>query len=272
MPLATPVEIVTALRDYRCDVVELPGWEVRGTGYRFDPYGQAWHHDAFQERFDDRAAADFMVKGRPDLRGPLCNGAIGNYSTVFLVAYGNANHAGRNEADVHARLRRGLAPLGDAALDADRDSVVGNPFLWGWECRNAGTGHDPWEQLDTMERAGAAMCDVCGWPPEANAGHRELTARKIDPKGFDMHAFRADIARILATHGDDDMTPEQAKTLAATMLYAKAALEVGERTAKAVAKIDADLPDNLEAEVDELRRNLRRDLVEAGVPEDEIGR
>lgn len=210
MSLATPVEIVTALRDYRCKVVERPGWITRGTGYRFDPIGQAWHHDAFQERYDDEAAAAFMEKGRPDLRGPIANGSIGNYGTVFLIAYGNANHAGRNAAEVHDRLRRGLAPLGDAV---GPDTVVGNPLLWGWECRNAGTGHDPWDQLDVMERAGAAMCDVNGWPPETNAGHRELTARKVDPRGFDMHAFRADIARILEEHNDMPLTEAEWKRL-----------------------------------------------------------
>lgn len=263
--LATPDEIVAALRDYGCKVEELPGWRERTTGFRFEPYGQAWHHDAFQEGFDDKAAAEFMVRGRPDLRGPIANGSIGNYGTVFLVAYGNANHAGRNEADVHNRLRRGLAPLGDAYLDADRDTVVGNPMLWGWECRNAGTGQDPWDQLDVMERAGAAMCDACGWPPEANAGHRELTARKIDPRGFDMHAFRADIARILTSQGDDDITPEQAKKLDAVELRSIATLQ-------RIEALENNVPPNLAAEVDELRRNLRRVAAAVGVPEDEIER
>lgn len=213
MPLAKPAEIVTALRDYRLTVVEWPGWKTRGTGYPFHPYAQAWHHDAFQETFGDEAAARFMAEqGRPDLRPPLCNGSIGNFGTVYLLAYGNANHAGRNEADVHLRLKDGKAPRGDAKADPDGDTIVGNPYLWGWESRNAGTGHDPWDQLDVMMRAGAAMADCCGWSAMASAGHRELTARKPDPVGFDMTAFRAGIARAQAAHNapppqqeDDDM-------------------------------------------------------------------
>ena len=201
MPLATPDEIVTALKDYGLKVVEWNGWRTRGRPYPFDPYGQAWHHDAFQEQFSDEAAARYMTEqGRPDLPPPLCNGAIGNLGTVFLCAYGNANHAGWNERDVHERLRRGAAPLGWAKDDPDTDEIVGNPHLWGWECRNAGTGHDPWDQLDVMMRAGAAMADCCSWTAMASAAHGELTARKPDPVGFDMTAFRAGIARAQAAH------------------------------------------------------------------------
>lgn len=198
MTLAPPDDIVAALRDYGCKVKEWPGWRTRGRPYPFDPYGQAWHHDAFSEGFSDEAATRYIAEtGRPDLPAPLANGTIGNYGVVTLTAYGNANHAGLNMASVLARLKAGLAPLGKAVA---KGTVVGNPHLWGWECRNAGTGHDPWEQLDTMERAGAAMADCCGWSPMAQAGHLELTSRKIDPKGFNMHAFRADSARIYNDH------------------------------------------------------------------------
>jgi len=200
MPLASPRDIVAAIKDYGLKVRERPGWEIRGTGYRFEPIGQAWHHDAISEAWSDAQAETLLANGRTDLRGPLCNDAVDSDSTVVLIAYGNANHAGRNEADVITRLRNGLAPLGDARDDPDGDTVVGNPLLWGHECRNTGTGRDPWEQLDAMERLGAALCDVNGWDPDANAAHRELTARKPDPAGIDMFAFRRDVGRILATH------------------------------------------------------------------------
>lgn len=202
MTIAATARIVEALLDYGLVVVEDPGWTGRGTGYPFEPFGQAWHHDALSEGVSDARALEIMRSGRTDLRGPLCNGWIDSDSRIVLVAYGNANHAGRNEADVIERLRQGLAPLGDARDDPDGDSVVGNPHLWGWECRNAGDGVDVWEQLDAMERAGAALCDANGWPAAANAAHRELTARKIDPRGFDMFAFRADIAAHQTVHNN----------------------------------------------------------------------
>lgn len=200
MSLAAPDDIVDSLRDYGLTVLEHPGWRTRSSGYGFDPFGQAWHHDASSEKMSDTAVLAIMVAGRPDLKGPLCNGWIDSDGRVVLVAYGNANHAGYNEADVLARLARGLPPLGDARQDPDRDTVVGNRHLWGWECRNAGDGRDPWDQLDAMERAGAAMCDACSWSPAAQAAHRELTARKIDPAGIDMRAFRADVAAIQTAH------------------------------------------------------------------------
>lgn len=211
MGLASAGDIVAALKDYGLKVVEDGGWRSRGTGYRFDPYGQAWHHDALTEAVSDARALEIMRTGRPDLTGPLCNGWIDSSSVVYLVAYGNANHAGRNESDVHARLKAGKAPLGDARLDPDGDDMVGNPFLWGWECRNAGDGTDVWDQLDAMERAGAALCDACGWSPNAQAAHRELTKRKPDPVGFSMPTFRADVAHIQAAHnappGEEDDVP-----------------------------------------------------------------
>jgi len=196
MSLAKPDDIVAALKDYGCRVHEWPGWRTRGRPYSFNPYGQAWHHDAFRETYGDLEAAAYMTeRGRPDLPPPLCNGAIGNYGTVFLCAYGNANHAGKNRASVHELLRAGRAPYGWARdRPYEPDTVVGNSRLWGWECRNAGTGHDPWEQLDIMVRAGAATADCCGWSAEASAAHGELTSRKIDPVGFQMDWFRFSIA------------------------------------------------------------------------------
>jgi hypothetical protein len=224
MTLPASHRIVEALRDYGLTVIEDPGWTSRGTGHPFQPFAQAWHHDALTEQVSDARALDIMRHGRPDLRGPLCNGWIDSDSRVVLVAAGNANHAGRNEADVIDRLRRGLAPLGDARDDPDRDSVIGNPHLWGWECRNAGTGTDVWDQLDAMERAGAALCDVNGWPAAANAAHRELTARKIDPAGFDMRRFRADIAHLQAEHSTP--TPQEDDPMQFWLMRAEDAGEV----------------------------------------------
>lgn len=221
MPLASPDDIVASLRDYGCKVHEWAGWRTRGRPYRFAPYGQAWHHDAFYESYGDLEAAGFMVKGRSDLPGPIANGAIGNYGTVFLVAYGNANHAGRNRASVLKRLQAGLAPLGWARDQPyEADTVVGNTYLWGWECRNAGTGRDPWDQLDVMVRAGAAMADACGWNANQNAGHGELTTRKIDPVGFQLDNFRLSIAlRQLAHHHKPTPQEEEDMDNAIIALY-----------------------------------------------------
>jgi hypothetical protein len=206
-------QIVLALKDYGVRTVEYPGWRARtakdrnGTPRLFSPYGQAVHHDAASEAMSDQQVLRLMVEGRVDLAGPLCNGWIDSDSTVYLIAAGNANHAGMNEIDVHLRLSKGQAPMGDARDDPDRDEMVGNPYLWGWECRNAGTGRDPWEQLDAMERACAAVADVLGLTPDQIAGHRELTARKIDPAGINMHTFRGDVWQIHHRHHEPPTKP-----------------------------------------------------------------
>jgi hypothetical protein len=203
--MPTPLELVAALKDYGVTVVQEPGWITRGTGYPFHPYGQAIHHDALHDGVSDAAAIRLMIQGRPDLSGPLCNDWHDSDGTVHLIAWGNANHAGRNEADVHARLKAGLPPLGDARLDPDEDTVIGNSFLWGRECRNAGDGRDPWEQMEAMHRASAAIADCFGWSSDAIAGHRELTKRKPDPAGFSMFDFRAAVKRIRYEHDQPDV-------------------------------------------------------------------
>lgn len=202
----TPRQIVAGLKDYRITVIEDKGWTTRGAKTSngvlrpFHPYAQAVHHDAMSEAVSDATALRVMRDGRIDLAGPLCNGWIDSSGVVYLISANNANHAGWNERDVHDRLSKGLQPMGDARNDPDTDGIVGNSFLWGWECRNAGDGHDPWEQLDVMERACAAIADVYGWSSNAIAGHRELTARKTDPVGFDMFQFRRDVKKIQADH------------------------------------------------------------------------
>lgn len=200
MPRPTPDDIVVALRDFGCKVGERPYWWSRGTKHPFNPVGQINHHDALTENVSDRTALQIMENGRPDLTGPLCNGWIDSDSVVYLVAYGNANHAGRGEADVLERVKRGLAPLGDARDDPDKDTIVGNSHYWGWEVRNAGTGTDPYEQLDAMVRANAALAQVHGWSENRSIAHREHTARKPDPAGIVMPEFRRLVGLRLHAH------------------------------------------------------------------------
>ena len=197
-----PWEIVAALLDYGVPLDERDGWRTRGTQYDASFYGHLNHHDALSEAVSDARALQIMEQGRSDLPGPLCNGWGDSDGTYYLVAYGNANHAGRGEQDVLDRVRAGLAPTGDARLDPDGDGPVGNTWFWGTEWRNAGDGRDPWDQLDTMVRVNAALVDVFDWP-SANAciGHKEWTARKIDPAGFDMFEFRRLVSVRLAEHG-----------------------------------------------------------------------
>lgn len=200
-------EIVVAMRDYGLKVVEDPGWRQRGTGRTFAPYGNLVHHDATTEAMSDARALEMMRKGHSRLSGPLCNSWIDSDSTVYLVAAGNANHAGKGRSTVLDRIKANLPPRGDARGWVGYDDMVGNPYLWGFECRNAGDGRDVWEQLYAMEAACAAVSDVFGWTNNATIAHREWTARKPDPAGIDMDLFRSDMAQIRTTHEETYMDP-----------------------------------------------------------------
>lgn len=209
-----PAEIAEAIQDYGVPVVRYGDWEHRGTKYDATFVGHLNHHDALSEKVTDERALRLMVNGRPKpnyLAGPLCNGWGDSDGTYYLVAYGNANHAGWGEQDVLDRVKAGLIPTGDARLDPDGDSVVGNTWFWGSEWRNAGDGRDPYDQLDTMIRTNAALVDVFQWP-NANVciGHKEWTKRKIDPAGFDMELFRREVTKHLT---GDDMTPAEMKQI-----------------------------------------------------------
>lgn len=204
-----PLEIITALKDYGVPTVRYGDWERRGTVYDATFYGHLNHHDALTEAVTDKRALELMVVGRSDLKGPLCNGWGDSDGIYYLIAYGNANHAGYGEKDVLDRVKAGQAPTGDARLDSDKDSIVGNTWFWGTEWRNAGTGRDPYDQLDTMIKVNAALIDVFNWPnSNVCIGHKEWTARKIDPAGFDMFEFRRLVNHKYAEHKgieDEDM-------------------------------------------------------------------
>jgi len=218
-------DVVAALATEGCRVAVLAGAATRGAVDRqgrprpWDFVGQVNHHDALTEQVSDARALALMRTGRPPpnaLAGPLTNGWIDSDSTVWIVALGNANHAGYGEADALQRIRTDQPPAGDARSDPDRDSVVGNPHLWGWEVRNAGDGRDPYEQLDAMVRANAALARLGGWTANRSIAHREWTARKPDPAGIDMVAFRRLVAARL-----DPARPKEAHVFASIVAALK---------------------------------------------------
>ena len=75
-----------------------------------------------------------------------------------------------------------------------------------------------------------------------------------------------------ALTGDDDMTPEQAKQLGAVHALATQTNNNVATLTEIVARMADDVPPNLKAELDELRRNLRTVAAQVGVPADQIER
>lgn len=124
---------------------------------------------------------DVLVKGRPDLPGPLSQLALGRSGTFYILAAGKGWHAG-------AGNWQGVTD--------------GNSHFIGIEAENTGetTGPraDPWPevQLDAYARGCAAILKHIGATVSMAAGHKEYATpkgRKNDPT-FDMAAFRSRIS------------------------------------------------------------------------------
>lgn len=81
-------------------VVEVQGWKRRGrpasTGH-FDPKGaNTVHHTGSTSSAANPAPGlSVLISGRSDLPGPLCHYAVAYDGTVYVIAAGRANHAGR---------------------------------------------------------------------------------------------------------------------------------------------------------------------------------
>lgn len=178
--------LAAELRRHGLAVVETDGWATRG--YRGQDMiavaGQLWHHTATNRaRFADSNAPTLAmcINGRTDLAGPLCNIVLGRDGTVYMVAAGWANHAGRGAA---------------AGIPND----MGNAYLIGIEMESSGIAPWDWtlDQLRAAPRLGAALERITGAP--LVLGHMEYsTEGKIDPAGWPggMQGLRDQINAVL---------------------------------------------------------------------------
>lgn len=177
--------LATTLRAAGLNVVEQPGWESRGRSEMGAVKGVLCHHTG-GALSGDHPSLNLVINGRPDLSGPLSHLVLGRSGTFFVVAAGRCNHAG-------AGVWQGV--------------TTGNSSFIGIEAENAGTGADPWPevQIDAYARGVAAILERIGAQPIMCAGHKEYCTprgRKIDPT-FDMTAFRARVAHAMT---NDDTT------------------------------------------------------------------
>lgn len=178
-------------------VVEVDGWKQRGrpTG-GFAPVGVLCHHTATSKASRDDDVVRLLVQGRSDLPGPLCQLGLGRDGTVYVVAAGRANHAGKAKSS-------GSVASGD-----------GNALYIGIEAMNDGVG-EPWPQVqyDAYVTLCAALSKhVTGNSVRTVRGHKETSVTgKIDPT-FDMDAFRA---RVEAKMAEPDRPKRRRLTLRA---------------------------------------------------------
>lgn len=186
------MDLAAVLRT-RAPVSEVSGWRTRVRPGAWAPQGVVLHHTA------GRDSLRIIINGRSDLPGPLSNLHIPKSGPVNLVSGGRCNHAGPMAQKVLDEVRAGIAPRGDAAARGLTDGPSGNGWFYGLECENLGNGTDPWpaDQLETIAKACAAICAHHGWTANRVVGHREITRRKPDPRGFAMSSMRSRIASLL---------------------------------------------------------------------------
>ena len=157
------------------------GWENRGPRDAGRIFGVVCHHTA-GPRDRNMPSLNTLIKGRPDLPGPLAQLGLGRDGTYFVITAGRANHAGRGNW---------------------RGVVNGNSNLIGIEAENTALANDsPWPdmQIDAYHRGVAAILKHIGQGAEFCAGHKEYALplhRKDDPD-FDMIPFREAVAAIMA--------------------------------------------------------------------------
>lgn len=161
------------LKDAGLTIVEVPGWQWRGTADMSEVKGVLLHHTADGLK-GNIPSLDLLIRGRSDLRGPLAQLGLARDGTYYIIAAGRANHAGKGH----------------------HPGVHGNSDMIGIEAENTGytTGPraDKWpeKQMDAYRRGVLAILKYLKLPIKMALGHKEWAPdRKIDPS-FNMNEFR----------------------------------------------------------------------------------
>lgn len=186
-------DLADVLRNYRAPdgsaltVVEVAGWKYRtyDSAGMSGNVGVVHHHTATNESafaYSDAPTLSLCVNGRSDLPGPLANIVFGRSGTVYVIAGGEANHAGVGE------------------LPGVGYRNVGNYYFLGIEAESSGI-RDDWTEAQrrVWPHLAAALDEgYSGGDIYFQIGHKEYSSEgKIDPAFTDMNQFRAEINTIL---------------------------------------------------------------------------
>ena len=208
----TADQMLKALKAEGVKVREYKSWKTHerdaATGRAFGPVNMiVVHHTAGSN------SLSLCYNGRSDLPGPLCHAHLAKDGTLSLLSNGRANHAGSIPKNIYdsivAERKPHPRPSGAEVIDA-------NDHAFGLEIENLGNGKDvyPARQYDQAVRYCAAICRFYGWSAQSVVGHKEITTRKIDPKGpvegrgdFDMNRFRSDVQARLDANGNPGPVP-----------------------------------------------------------------
>lgn len=155
-------------------VVEVPGWQTRGSG-PMTTRGRVEHHTVGPPS-GDTPSLRVVTFGRPGLRNSLSRWYVSRSGVIYLVALRVSWHAGVGVAGTNATLS-------------------------GTEAENTGVG-EPWAPASLAAQAAISEEEAreFGFPAAAVVEHREhAPGRKIDRTGIDGPAWRARIAAGLAS-------------------------------------------------------------------------
>lgn len=158
---------------------EYRDWRTRGRAEMGRVRGVMIHHTA-GARTGNMPSLDLLVRGRPDLNGPLAQLGLGRDGTFYILAAGRANHAG------------------DGVWQGIR---TGNSSFIGIEAENSGQEDDPWPpvQMEALRLGVAAILKHIGASHMMVCGHREYAlpkGRKPDPL-WAMAPFRESVKTLL---------------------------------------------------------------------------
>jgi len=200
-------QVVALLRDWGFTVVEVDGWENRGSG-NLTTTGRLEHHTAGAAS-GDAPSLRVVTFGRPGLRNSLSRWLTSRSGIIYLVARRRSWHAGAG----------------------DKGS---NSTLSGTEAENTGVG-EPWQprSLEAQAAISAAECIVFGVPASRIWDHREHATprgRKIDRTGVPSGPWRSRVAALVAAGGptptpaepdeEDDMRPDERSERARKLQHA----------------------------------------------------
>ena len=182
--MAHDTGIADRLRSKGLTVVEVAGWQTRGSSY-FNPRGSVDHHTAGASR-GNAPSLRICTHGRAGLPGPLCNVLVGRDNTCFVVAAGRANHAGRG----------------------GWSGLSGNSSVYGVERENVGTPAEPWRD-DQHLVAGVVHAALIEGRADASkvCEHKEWTTRKIDAHSISGNDMRNLVAAVLRGGPAPEPTP-----------------------------------------------------------------
>lgn len=186
--LADKLRHYTAPDGSKLTVIEAEGWKSR----TYDAAGMAgnigvlWHHTATASASAMTTGAptlNMCINGRSDLPGPLANIVFRRGGEIYVIAAGQANHAGRGS--VFGTYQN-----------------AGNYYLIGIEMESSGTSDDWTEAQRRVAPYLAAALDKAysNGGDYYQIGHKEYSYEgKIDPAYWDMDSFRSEINDILSS-------------------------------------------------------------------------